>query len=278
MEQGYEQRGYLHEDFRLFYLRGAMEESVDWHYHTFHKIILFLGGESSYGVEGRSYLLQPGDLILVPQGCIHRPQAVPNAPYERRILYLSPEFLRRCGTAECDLGACFDRAREEFHFVIQPQSCALAAQLARLEHTQQEDAFGKALLSQAVLIQFLIGLRRAMDGNTLQYAKPAAYDAKIEAILRYLSEHLTEPISIDDLAERFFVSKYHMMRQFRAQTGYTIHGYLTGKRLMRARALIAEGVPVLRASEESGFGDYSAFLRAYRKQFGTTPNREKRTF
>ena len=46
MEQNYVQRGYLHEDFRLFHLRGAMEESVDWHYHTFHKIIEFLGGES----------------------------------------------------------------------------------------------------------------------------------------------------------------------------------------------------------------------------------------
>ena len=73
MEQNYVQRGYLHEDFRLFHLRGAMEESVDWHYHTFHKIIEFLGGESGYGVEGKQYLLQPGDLVLVPQGCIHRP-------------------------------------------------------------------------------------------------------------------------------------------------------------------------------------------------------------
>ena len=119
MEQNYVQRGYLHEDFRLFHLRGAMEESVDWHYHTFHKIIEFLGGESGYGVEGKQYLLQPGDLVLVPQGCIHRPEAEPNAPYERRILYLSPEFLRRAG-GSCDLAACFDRAREEFRFVVHP--------------------------------------------------------------------------------------------------------------------------------------------------------------
>ena len=148
--------------------------------------------------------------------------------------------------------------------------------LAMLEAAEREEAFGRELLAQSLLFQFLIGLNRAMAGNTLQYAKPAAYDRKIESILRYLSAHLTEPVSIDDLAARFFVSKYHMMRQFRAQTGYTIHGYLTGKRLMRARAMIAAGTPVLQASEESGFGDYSAFLRAYRKQFGTTPNQEKR--
>ena len=275
MEQNYVQRGYLHEDFRLFHLRGAMEESVDWHYHTFHKIIEFLGGESGYGVEGKQYLLQPGDLVLVPQGCIHRPEAEPNAPYERRILYLSPEFLRRAG-GSCDLAACFDRAREEFRFVVHPADGTGGAQLTALEHAEREDAFGRELLAQSLLFQFLIGLNRAMADDLLQYAKPAAYDRKIEAILRYLSEHLTEPVSIDDLAARFFVSKYHMMRQFRAQTGYTIHGYLTGKRLMRARAMIAAGTPVLQASEESGFGDYSAFLRAYRKQFGAAPNQEKR--
>lgn len=275
MEQNYVQRGYLHEDFRLFHLRGAMEESVDWHYHTFHKIIEFLGGESGYGVEGKQYLLQPGDLVLVPQGCIHRPEAEPNAPYERRILYLSPEFLRRAG-GSCDLAACFDRAREEFRFVVHPTDGTGGAQLDALEHAEREDAFGRELLAQSLLFQFLIGLNRAMADDLLQYAKPAAYDRKIEAILRYLSEHLTEPVSIDDLAARFFVSKYHMMRQFRAQTGYTIHGYLTGKRLMFARAMIAAGTPVLQASEESGFGDYSAFLRAYRKQFGAAPNQEKR--
>lgn len=275
MEQNYVQRGYLHEDFRLFHLRGAMEESVDWHYHTFHKIIEFLGGESGYGVEGKQYLLQPGDLVLVPQGCIHRPEAEPNAPYERRILYLSPEFLRRAG-GSCDLATCFDRAREEFRFVVHPADGTGGAQLAALEHAEREDAFGRELLAQSLLFQFLIGLNRAMADDLLQYAKPAAYDRKIESILRYLSEHLTEPVSIDDLAARFFVSKYHMMRQFRAQTGYTIHGYLTGKRLMRARAMIADGTPVLQASEESGFGDYSAFLRAYRKQFGAAPNQEKR--
>lgn len=275
MEQNYVQRGYLHEDFRLFHLRGAMEESVDWHYHTFHKIIEFLGGESGYGVEGKQYLLQPGDLVLVPQGCIHRPEAEPNAPYERRILYLSPEFLRRAG-GSCDLATCFDRAREEFRFVVHPADGTGGAQLAALEHAEREDAFGRELLAQSLLFQFLIGLNRAMADDLLQYAKPAAYDRKIESILRYLSEHLTEPVSIDDLAARFFVSKYHMMRQFRAQTGYTIHGYLTGKRLMFARAMIAAGTPVLQASEESGFGDYSAFLRAYRKQFGAAPNQEKR--
>ena len=61
--QAYAERGYLLEDFRLFHLRGAMEEQLDWHYHTFHKLVFFLGGSAGYGVEGRSFRLERGVLI-----------------------------------------------------------------------------------------------------------------------------------------------------------------------------------------------------------------------
>ena len=101
--QQYAQRGYLHEDFRLFHLNGPMEEQLDWHYHTFHKLIFFLGGTSGYGIEGRSYPLEPGDVVLVPQGCVHRPEAEPGAPYERVIVYLSPSraFSSFSGRSTC---------------------------------------------------------------------------------------------------------------------------------------------------------------------------------
>ena len=68
MEQpGYEKRGYLREDFRLFHLTASMTETVGWHYHAFHKLCVYLGGDAiRYGIEGRSYALEPGDMILVP--------------------------------------------------------------------------------------------------------------------------------------------------------------------------------------------------------------------
>lgn len=68
-----------------------------------------------------------------------------------------------------------------------------------------------------------------------QAVESLASDEKIAAIMQYLSQHPTEPVSIDDLAARFYISKYHMMRRFRAETGYTVHAYLTGKR-PRSRA------------------------------------------
>ena len=131
--------------------------------------------------------------------------------------------------------------------------------------------FGQSTLAQAILVQLLILLRRSMDAQP-QAVPSLAADEKIAAIMQYLSQNPTEQISIDDLAARFYISKYHMMRRFRAETGYTIHAYLTGKRLVLAREQIAAGMPVLQAAGACGFGDYSAFCRAYRRQFGQPPS------
>lgn len=275
MEQSYEERGYLKEDFRLFYLRTAMQEPPEWHYHAFHKICVYLGGSAMcYGVEGRSYPLEPGDIVLVPQGCIHRPEIEPGAAYERILLYISPEFLRRAGGEE-ELERCFHRAQEQFRFVARTgaKNRALLSPLFSLSRAQEEPGFAQELLMRSLLLSFLIALTRGLEEHDLAYASASAYDEKVAAILAYLTQHLSEKISIDALAARFYISKYHMMRRFRAETGCTIHAYLTGKRLMLAREHILSGMPAMQAAEASGFGDYSAFSRAYRRTFGTPPSR-----
>lgn len=276
MEQpGYEKRGYLHENYHLFHLTSSMQEPVDWHYHAFHKLCVYLGGDAvRYGIEGRSYALEPGDLILVPQGCVHRPEVEPGAAYDRMLLYLSPDFLRRSSTEEAMLETCFWQAAEEFRFVVRTgaRNQTLLAPLRALERAQANPGFGQQMLEQAFVCQILIELARGMQQQALSFASASVMDEKIAAILQYLACHLTEKLSIDDLAAQFYISKYHMMRRFRTQTGYTIHAYLIGKRLMLAREMISGGMPVMEAACQSGFGDYSAFSRAYRRQFGQTPS------
>jgi len=273
----YEERGYLRENYRLFHLTDAIPRQMDWHYHTFHKIVMFLSEGASYGIEGRSYPLESGDLVLVRSGCIHRPEVTPGTPYERLILYISPDFLRRSSTPGCDLETCFRLAQEEFRFVVRPagRSRDYTRLLLELGKACEEPGFGRELLSDALFFQFLIALSRGMTSRSLAYAPSGAGDEKVTAILQYLAQHLTEDVSIDDLAARFYISKYHMMRRFKEETGHTIHSYLTGKRLMLAREKIAAGTPAAEACYQSGFGDYSAFARAYRKLFSASPRSAK---
>ena len=74
------------------------------------------------------------------------------------------------------------------------------------------------------------------------------------------------------LAGRFYISKYHMMRRFRQETGYSVHGYLTEKRLLLARQLLGRGCTPAEAALQAGYQDYSTFSRAYKKQFGCSPS------
>ena len=76
---------------------------------------------------------------------------------------------------------------------------------------------------------------------------------------------------MDALAEQFFISKYHMMRLFRRETGSSVYDYLIQRRLLHARNLMAQGMRATEACYRSGFRSYSSFTRAYGKHFCTTP-------
>lgn len=267
----YEERGYLCEPFRLFHLADNRHEEVPYHYHTFHKIILLLAGRADYAIEGERYSLSPGDYVLVGRGSIHRPIVARGDFYERAILYISPEYLQKLSCPDGDLENCFLRSQEGFHYVYHAGAGDRVRQLfALLEQSRREGGFGASLLCQALFVQLMVEINRiSLSGNTVS---AASGDSKIVALLQYLNAHLTEGLTIDELAARFYISKYHMMRRFRDETGYTIHGYVTEKRLLLAQQLLEQGLPMGETALRCGYQEYSTFSRAYKKQFGRSPS------
>ena len=107
----YQRKGFLTEDYRLFHLRSDGGTRPEFHYHEFCKILLLVSGSGAYTVEGQRYALQPGDVVLIGSHSVHRPDFPPGTVYERIILYISPEFLRRSSVPGCDLQECFEGHR-----------------------------------------------------------------------------------------------------------------------------------------------------------------------
>ena len=272
MEERYQKRGYLLEDFRLFHLQGAQGTDVDFHYHEFHKLLLLCSGSGGYVAAGRRYLLQAGDIVLVGSHCVHRPEFDPDHPYERVILYLSPEFLQRLSTADCQLQDLFSGERGHVLRLPEARRGPLFALAAELEQELARDAYGRVLLCSSLLVRLLVELARLRRSQPQPLPAPLEpSDGRMVEILRYLDGHLTEEVTVDSLAERFYISKYHLMRRFRRETGTTIHGYLTDRRLLLARDWIAHGMSATEACFSCGFHSYSSFSRAYGKRFGATP-------
>ena len=265
----YEKRGYLLENFRLFHLRSEGGARVDFHYHEFCKLLLLVSGQGGYFVDGKRYLLRPGDILLIGSRSIHRPELEENSPYERIIIYVSPEYLQKMSTADCDLLSVFSSSP-----VLRPgeqQRKRLFGLAAALERDLAHEGFGREILSSSGLLRLLVELGRSLQSGSDQPSPVMPESRRILEVLRYLDQNLTEEIDIDRLAETFFISKFYLMRSFRQETGATIHGYLTQKRLMLARERMEDGMSATEACFASGFRSYSAFTRAYGKYFGTTP-------
>lgn len=272
---GYQRRGYLHEDFRLFHLRDVGVEEMKHHYHEFDKIVIFLSGSAGYIIEGRTYFLEPWDVLLVSHHLIHKPVIDPGAPYERVVLYLDPGFVQSSGTQGDDLAACFRLARERQFALLRPngeQRARLQALLFNLEQALADREFGGDLLARTCFLQLLIFLNRAaVRPGAVPNEAASRYDPKIAQALSYINDHLGGDLSVDALAGQAYTSKYHFMRRFKELTGCSVHQYVTQKRLLAAAGLLREGVSAQSASLRCGFQDYSAFQRAFRRQFGATP-------
>lgn len=267
----YSKKGYLNSEFRLFHLTDQETQEVDYHYHDFDKITIFIKGSVTYTIEGKSYELRPYDIVLVRHGDIHRLTVDNSKVYERIIVYISPNFMNAYKTDSYDLSCCFQKALQEESNVLRIPSLeksSLFRSITRLEQSFADDRYAADLYRQVLFLEFMVHLNRAARKNRLEFIDTDNCNAKIVDILRYINDHLTGDLGIDTLAGKFYISKYYMMRRFKQETGYTLGQYISQKRLLFAKELISSGVPASQVCFDCGFRDYSTFSRAYRKAFG----------
>lgn len=277
-ERSFAREGYLRENYRLFHLRDTAGQERDFHFHDFDKLVVLLSGRVDYTVENETWHLRPWDVLLVKHHTIHRALIDRNVPYERIILYLDGRYLDRM-MPEAELSGCFEQSERHGRHLFTPdeqQRGRLQTCLEELEEAMGDERFGAAALRDACLIRLMVEVNRLVRKNApLPVQEQTVYDPKIARALSYINENLCRDISVEEIAEHAYLSKYYFMRLFKAQTGASVHAYVRQKRLMNAVRLIREGVGVSRAATESGFGDYSSFYRAFRETFGVSPGELK---
>lgn len=276
----YEKRGYLTCGFKLFHLQDIPQEEFEYHYHDFDKIIIFLSGKVDYLIEGRSYPLMPYDIVLVNHNEIHRPDVDQSVPYERIVVYLSPDFITSYKTKTYDLSDCFRHARTQHSSVLRIRSLeksSLFRIIGSLTAACSEDGYANDLYRQVLFLEFMIQLNRTLIAHRLDCLTTRQCNRKILSIMDYINAHLSSNLTIDILANTFYISKYHMMRQFKQETGYTVSRYITSKRLLAARELLSKDLPITQICYDCGFQNYSTFSRAYKSFFGQSPKIQRQS-
>lgn len=267
--------GYLKDNYHYFHLRDTAGQERDFHFHEFDKLVLLIAGNVDYTVESSTYPLQPWDVLLVKHHTIHRAMIDVSTPYERIILYLDRKYFERVMPG-AGLMECFDAADRRGAYLLKPdakQREELRQAILAYEQAAKDSRFGAQAMQDTMVIQLLIHVSRmaAVPGT-----EAAPRDPKIQSVLSYINKNFRSPLTVEQLAEQVYLSRYHFMRLFKAQTGSTVHQYIRQKRLMCAARLIRGGTPAAKAAADSGFADYSTFHRAFREAFGTSPGRLKK--
>ena len=211
--EDYEQKGYLNEDFHFFHIKTNESFDTHFHYHDFHKLILILDGNVKYYIEGLEYDLMPFDFVLVNRFLIHKPEIISEGNskvYDRMILYLSDDFLERFGLLDS-----FDKAKELKSYVVRfPANISADIfnmfKIVEEDEKKQDSEYAGKLTTRLDLMKALIAFNKACISEDFGFKPEARYNRKIIEIIEYIGNNLNKDLSIDLLADRFYMSKYHM--------------------------------------------------------------------
>lgn len=221
--------------------------------------------------------LKKCDVVYLPQGTVGSPliidEGLPNTLFFLRI---SKNYISQLKNQSSDYGYLFDFTAEPVPQLFRNEDVLFNTILARLVSLADElrsHRYGRETEIYLNLNEVILHLNRM------------AYQVKEEAseknqktrqtlfrnLIHYIEMYIDEELTLDRLAEVFFVSKYYIAHLFKENLGISVHQYITKKRLTLCRDALLHGGNISALYHLYGFKDYSTFYRAFRKEYGLSP-------
>lgn len=253
-----------------YYSDGNSHQQLNGnHCHDKYEITYILSASGRYIVEGSEHKVTGGLLMLISPMSYHKVDLDEDTPIEIYTLQFSKSDLSESAAAVLD--RITDNGKS--CGVVYPKaqiSAELFGAFERLSVASRLDGSEACVYMQAILAEIVV-LLSSTNGEKMNYVG----EELGARVARYLNSNIERNISLDKLAHKFFVSKYHLCRAFKIYSGTSVHSYVNQKRIIHAKGLIESGLTAAGAAERVGFGDYSAFYRAYVKVVGKSPTSQQ---
>ena len=254
---------------------------VHIHYNDY-EVYYLLEGERCYFIGTKIYHLKQGSLVFVRRNVIHKTALSREAHHDRILLEISRSYLESVFaiTGELTLHDFFQDdciilslECEEQNFITE-----LLLALGRELGTKNS---GFRLLAKSLVAELFIYAKR-MENKTNPSASSRTDDPRhrqIEQIACYIAENCCSPLSLNSIAEQFYMNKCYLSRIFKEITGFTVNGYLHARRIQKARSLLIQNsMNISEVSEAAGYENLTYFERVFKKHTGMSPLEYRRQY
>lgn len=251
-------------------------EKLQLHSHSFYELIYCENGSIQYLIADKRYRIHTGDIILVPPGISHRPLFYDKMtePYSRIVLWLSIEFFQdatKLYPAELQ-----EELKLNHHYLLHTkdtphQNIQSYFKRGLQESTARPLYWETALYSNSALL--LAHFFRAFSSAKNDFA--AEKKDELDNIISYIEAHYADRITLEETAKAFHISVSTLGKLFLNRLDISFYRFVTQRRLINSKLLIEEGSSMEEAALSCGFCDYSAFYRAFKKEYGISPREYK---
>ena len=250
------------------------------HCHQFYEIHILLSPEANHLIEGQQYQIKKQDIVLLPPKKFHKSQYLDGAPSKRLIINFtySKAYLDHYAALNELLSIFyeehtiyrFDSLEHNEIFSILNKIFLISKQVSSEEL--------KKLLIHNYFVEFLYTLYHFKTRNI--YTQDTIEDElkkKIYMITSYIHKNYHQPLSLDLLSKKFYISSFYLSHQFKRITGYTLIQYIQLTRIRNAQySLLHTYDKITVIAEKCGFTSSSQFNRSFLKICGISPSKYRK--
>ena len=269
----------LSKDFEIYYYSDYYLSKVESHTHNYYEFYFFLEGNVDMIIEGDVFSMHPGDLVLIPPKIRHHAEIRnQELPYRRFVFWISREYCKHLLELSPDYVYLMQHVEVAGDYVFSNDIITfntIQSKVFALIDEMRSNRFGRDARISLCVNDLILHLNRIVHERN--YPRSEKEDKNLyQSLAEYIEKNLEGNLSLEHLAEVFYVSKYHIAHTFKDHTGLSIHQYITKKRLTACREAILGGSEITQAYLMFGFGDYSSFYRAFKKEYGISPREFRR--
>jgi AraC-like DNA-binding protein len=245
------------------------------HFHETYEIYYLVSGERLYFIKNRTYLIRPGELVLIPKYEVHKTLDATTKGHERILIDFHEKMLDSISPVDKELLLVPFRRKSNILKPGEQQRQEMMHLFRSMMAEYQQPKMGQKLVLNSLLVQLLILMGRLQgEENELkqEIEEETTTQRKIREVVEYINISYAQPVMLSEVAERFEMSPYHLSRTFKQMTGFSFVHYIQMIRLREAQRLLRETpMKVIEVAILSGYDNVTHFNRVFKNFTGTTP-------